>query len=267
MNIVINKKEYTIGDSYRTLSIRQVEALFYFEHKSHTSNGAKNATSKEAASELLSTLSSMEAKIAQKVAPEEIEVLAIGLIDRINSEKCPDSTTSPESFRCDTEELFFPVAETSFDHERMSLHGITALQFCDASDLLQQNPMKYASLILAILCLAKNEHYEEAPIRERGKRFKQLPCSLAIAIINEIREAHRFFKTTFPHCYPVVLSEHNTINTQKLSHIEAISTPSWYELMLWCADYRPSEIQILEKMSLYTFMRILDCKIKHTHRP
>jgi len=63
------------------------------------------------------------------------------------------------------------------------MHDLTTVQFCESSDLMgyinkQENGFKYATFIVAILCLREHEKYSDELVIQRAKEFEDLPIDI-----------------------------------------------------------------------------------------
>lgn len=149
------------------------------------------------------------------------------------------------------EGVTLPPILKGYGGENIYLPEITAGDFCDATDLVALNPVKYSPVIISILC--GNGRQNVKTHLERAISIKSKPFSLAISVINMLNAAHRYMKVTYPHCY----------GTDKTPGRESPVNTTWNDTLILAARAVPSEIEVLRQMTAYEFMNILNCKNKH----
>lgn len=193
-------------------------------------------------------------------------------------------------FTLGTEILFPPHTPLDFDGDRMPLGNACAEEFCEAADLYAADAIKYAPLITALLCRPQGERYDQNKAMQRAALIKDLGMETALGIFSLIRNTHRTLKGRFPHCYsngPAVSGMNGgeykrsgtcgEMNTNGAKAIESANdggssgtggettpgeTISWYDMLLFTADYVPDRIKAISEMNLYDFMSLTSSRNK-----
>ncbi len=163
----------------------------------------------------------------------------------------PTPTFPPQNFkRCKWLRFLFPARPLR------PLEHLSAQAFCDASDLYLDNYVEHAHLIVAILSLKNTSNYNDPFLLHRAECMKRKSMKIVFKLFDELILAHQLLKHYFPACYQNRLHRHITAASKTQS------PPQWNDLLLWLANYRPSEIKLLEQLPCYEFMRIVNAKIK-----
>jgi len=136
------------------------------------------------------------------------------------------------------------------------LETLSAQAFCDASDLYLDNYVEHAPLIVAILSLRNFSNYNDTHLLLRAERMKRKSMKFVLKLFDELIQAHQLLKHLFPDCYQ------NRLHQQIADSSTTQATPQWNDLLLWLANYRPSEIKLLKQLPCYAFMRIVNAKIQ-----
>lgn len=88
----------------------------------------------------------------------------------------------PESFIWDGQELFVPQSGEDIAGVEMPLSGLSAEEFCGASDLYVADKVRFASLIVASLCRGRGESYSVQHSRKRAAGMAELPMSIVLEV-------------------------------------------------------------------------------------
>ena len=167
-----------------------------------------------------------------------------------NSPK-PPPTLPPQNFKqCKRLRFLFPTRPIR------PLETLSAQAFCDASDLYLDNYVEHAPLIIAILSLKNTSNYNETRLLHRAENIKRKSMKLVFRLFDELIQAHQLLKHDFPACYQ------NRLHQRIAADSQTQAMPQWNDLLLWLANYRPSEIKYLEQLPCYEFMRIVNAKIQ-----
>jgi len=86
------------------------------------------------------------------------------------------------SFEFKGNEYYLP-SERRMNDLVIPMEAMSTVQFCEASDFMaminkQKEGFKYSAYIVAILCLMKDEKYDEEVIVKRAKEFEELPMDI-----------------------------------------------------------------------------------------
>lgn len=163
----------------------------------------------------------------------------------------------------------FPEAGCDTEGERMPLCEISAIEFCEATDLYNVDARRYARLIAAILCRPENEVYNEARAKTRAARTEGFPEHMIDAVLDELELAHEYFASVYPYCYApkkgeeIQESANGNVSGTEFGVPSGPAPAAWNDLLLVTANYLPNEIKTLERMNCYEFMRIANSKLKN----
>lgn len=209
---------------------------------------------------LLEYLCGVEREIVDNTDPQDIDDLVNDLLADIIIGALSNNTKSElksgEICFHNGMELKMPENEPDLAGENMPLRNISALQFCEASDLFILDRNFYAATIVAILTVPQKQIYSDQRVKFVAEKIADIPLDTTKYILNELRKTHKYFKKICPYCY-----RNESVGTKKNYATEGVNL-TWNDLLLFTANYIPSEIKHIEKMNCYEFMRIANSKLK-----
>ena len=164
------------------------------------------------------------------------------------------SKWAEHKFLANDERLCFPEYEVDYDENIVPLCNLSAVQWCEATDLYLADKWKFAPVIAALLCSGDEKVYDEDRVKRRVEPLKQLDMECVLALLGALNDAHRKMKELYPACYvgKSGLSAASK-NTEK---------SSWNELLLWTGHFRADEIERLRLLNCYDFMALVNARIR-----
>lgn len=156
------------------------------------------------------------------------------------------------SFRHGSSRYHLPKSGMDISGEPTPLSTLTAIEFCQLSDLAAGGNLSMAPLAVAIACRRKGEPYDEAAAQARAARFGDLPASLYWELWSLVSAAHQYLKTAFPACYGKGGDGNEAV----------AESGAWCNTLVSMAADRPSELAQLQRMNAYDFMHLLSENIK-----
>lgn len=157
-----------------------------------------------------------------------------------------------EIFDTDGERLVIPASGTDALGNTVPLSGITAKEFCEASDITAADDLALAPLLLAVLCRPEGEPYDEERAKARAREMNGLPMSIYLEVYTRLMEMHAYLKGEYPKLY----------GSDKGGDQSSGDPYTWSDKLLFVADDKPSELPYVEGLNAYEFVRILDAKLK-----
>lgn len=157
-----------------------------------------------------------------------------------------------EAFDTDGEWLVIPASGTDALGNTVPLSGITAKEFCDASDITAADDLTLAPLLLAVLCRPEGEPYDEERAKARARKMGDVPMSIYLEVYTRLMEMHAYLRGEYPKLY----------GSDKGGDKSNGEPDTWSDKLLFVADDRPSEKTWAERLNAYEFVRMLDAKLK-----
>lgn len=181
-------------------------------------------------------------RIAQKYLP----VFVLGVLGYANLEYRPRT-----KFRFGRTTYFFPASGRDITGEPVPFSDMTAIEFCTVSDLIALNDLSVAPVIVATCCHRKGERYDEKRIMSRAEAFKKLPMSIYWHIWAAMNAVHEYLRTECPDCFP-----------KSSGKAAQGTTASWVNTLMQLVADKPSELDYVQAMPCYDFVRLLNVNIK-----
>jgi len=150
-----------------------------------------------------------------------------------------------DGFVYDNEYYALPVSDTDITGAVVPCAEITALEFCEASDLHQAG-YRYAGNIVSILCHKTGEKYDEKICKERGKWDIKMP--IVFEVLQKLTSVHEYAKKLYPNIYKAGKGKASAINNF-----------GWMGKILWLGGVENKEK--IEQMNVYEFIRLLSFKL------
>lgn len=226
----------------------------------------------EKEAELLSLFCGIDPDIALRIDPADRKRFVACLIRRFitplrkvlspnESNVCDNDTLIPDSmvsegyeFRCGDESLHLPKSERTFEGASLPLCDVSAVQWCEATDLYLVDKWEYAPLIAAVLCKGDESGYIERIVKGRAELMRDLYMDIIAALFVALNETHRKMTDLYPECY--------TKKSNTSCPSENTSDFSWNELLLWAGHFKADEIERVRSMNCYDFMALVNGRIK-----
>ena len=263
-SLVINNRTYRYADRLEELTLEQWQALMRFHFQKNTHPEGQRPEQTQAATRILTDFAGIDEKIVLKTAPDERTRFLNDWSETIARQYAgTGGKPDPEALRataraaCKKARLFWPRDAYTLDHTRQPLSGIRAQAFCDATDLYLENPIEQAHIVMAILCRPPRKAYDEMQILRDAAKMKRHSMKVVLGLFGELTQAHRLFRNWFPACY------RNRLQESKEPGNRSQNPPRWNDILLWLAEYRPSEIKLAEQLPCYEFMRMADGKLRN----
>lgn len=155
------------------------------------------------------------------------------------------SLTDREGFMHDGVYYSLPKSGKDIAGNEMPLSSITALEFCEASDLHQAG-YRYAGNIVSVLCRRIGEPYNEEICKERGRW--DLKMDLVYDVLSKLSQAHQYASSIYPNIYKSGKGKPSKINSF-----------GWMGKILWLGGVENKEK--IEQMPVYEFLRLLSFKL------
>ncbi len=260
-SIIINNRNFSYADKLDELSLGEWQTLMLLKHNPDLLSPSAPETNFEIP-KLRNSLN-LKSNILRKTDPNDRNLLlkhwshliAQQSIERLNHPPSPQQPQlNPENTSLFQKQTLRNARNRSFPNR--PLEKLSAQAFCDATDLFLENPVTHAHLISCILSQPQNSTYNETAILRQAQKLKRHALKYTLERFDELWNAHRVLRTYFPACYRKPLHESLPAQTDN-------STPSrWNDILLWVANYLPSEIPHIAHTPCYEFMRMADSKIR-----
>lgn len=181
------------------------------------------------------------------VARNILPVFVLGILGYTNLNYTP-----VEKFHFAHKTYYYPASGLDISGDVVPFSRMTAIEFCTVSDLITLNDLTVAPLIIATCCHPQGEKYNEDVIMKRAGLFKKLPMSIFWHIWAAMNKVHEYMRTECPDCFPKssVYSENRN------------KPATWVETLMQMATDRPSELEYVQAMPCYDFVRLLGVNIK-----
>lgn len=254
INIIINNKSYNIPQSCETISIKQFQIVAKWnEYLKNIDSIPQKQIQKESLI-FIKEICRVECSVARKTKVTQRVEFIKNYTAYINSIIALYSQNiKPQKYiTWRGEKLRFPKNEISFEGQKMPMAKLSAIEFCEASDLYMCDNVKYATLIMAILCRQKKQKYDEIDIIKRAKKMYGIPLSALLYLYAQINETHAYLKEIYPLCYQKPI-DNNKISKTKFT---------WSDIIMAVAEYRPLEIKKIEQIHAYELLRVFNGKLK-----
>ena len=137
-------------------------------------------------------------------------------------------------------------------YKRQPLSGVTAIEFCQLSDIICAENIALAPLAVAIVCRRKSERYDEELAQNRAALFGSLPASVYWELWAQTSGAHQYLKAAFPNCY----------GTGGGDSSGKAEPAVWCDTLVAMSTDKPSELEHLQRMNAYDFVHLLSENIK-----
>lgn len=156
------------------------------------------------------------------------------------------------SFRYKGRRYYLPKSGTDISGELTPLSGVTAIEFCQLSDIVCAENIALAPLAVAIVCRRKSERYDEELAQNRAALFGSLPASVYWELWAQTSGAHQYLKAAFPNCY----------GTGGGDSSGKAEPAVWCDTLVAMSTDKPSELEHLQRMNAYDFVHLLSENIK-----
>lgn len=156
------------------------------------------------------------------------------------------------SFRYKGRRYYLPKSGTDISGELTPLSGVTAIEFCQLSDIVCAENIALAPLAVAIVCRRKGERYNEELAQKRAALFASLPASVYWELWAQTSGAHQYLKAAFPNCY----------GTGGGDSSGKAEPAVWCDTLVAMSTDKPSELDHLQRMNAYDFVHLLSENIK-----
>lgn len=249
-SIVINNQTFFYADQLEEISLEQWQILSSFQKQKQNNPESLSNYSLQ----ILPKLLKKQHKKLQKTNPQtRLQFLNLWS-ETIAQQPLKTPKIAPKTIQKYASKIGFhwPKSSYSTDGIRLPLIDLQTQAFCEATDLLLNEPIEEAHTIAALLCHPPNKPYEHPQILQQAQKMKQIPMNITLSLFDELIQTHKILKKQFPSCYQNPLLE--------TSKNAPLSSSQWIDVMLWLADFRPSEIKHTEKLPCYEFMKILNAK-------
>lgn len=263
-SLVINNRTYRYADRLEELTLAQWQALMRFHNKKANATGDPQREKLLTANRILTDIVGIDEKTVLNTLPEERTCFLDAWSETIARQNAGiEDPPNPEAARttaraaCKKARVPWPNDSYTLGHVRQPLSGIFAQAFCDATDLYLENPVEHAHIILTILCRPVRKAYDETQILREAEKMKRHSMTIVLGLFGELVHAHRLCRSWFPACY------RNRLQESKEPGSRSQNPPRWNDILLWLADYRPSEIKLAEQLPCYEFMRMADGKLRN----
>ncbi len=181
--------------------------------------------------------------LARNILP----VFVLGVLGYMNPNYVPN-----DKFRMARRTYYYPASSLDISGGIVPFSGMNAIEFCTVSDLIVLNDLSVASIVIATCCHRKGERYDEALIMKRAERFRLLPMSIYWHIWAAMGKVHEYMKAEFPDCFPKSSS----------NSAPGDSSASWVNTLMQLIADKPSELEYVQSMPCYDFVRLLSVNIK-----
>lgn len=182
-----------------------------------------------------------------RIAQNFLPLFVLGVLGYADAEFQPR-----KSFRFGRKTYFFPVSGRDISGGRVPFAGMTAIEFCTVSDLISLDDLSVAPVIVATCCRRKGERYDERTIPARSEAFARLPMSVYWHIWAAMNAVHEYMKAECPDCF------HGTGGKEG----EHSGSVSWVNTLLQLVADKPSELEYVQSMPCYDFIRLLSVSIE-----
>lgn len=180
--------------------------------------------------------------VAQKLFP----IFILGVLGYANPD---DSQGNKFRFACKT--YYYPISGLDITGAVIPFSGMSAIEFCTVSDLIAMNDLSVAPIIVAVCCHTKGHRYNEEEAMVKAKIFKKLPMSIYWHVWAAMNKVHEYMKTECPDCFP------------KTSSKDADGqAASWINTLMQLVADKPSELEYVQAMPCYDFIRLLSVNIR-----
>lgn len=156
------------------------------------------------------------------------------------------------SFRHKGRRYYLPKSGADISGELTPLSGLSAIEFCQLSDIVCAENIALAPLAVAIVCRRKRERYDEDQAQKRAALFGCLPASVYWELWALASGAHQYLKAAFPNCY----------GTGGGEAAEKAEPAVWSDTLVSMSIDKPSELMHLQRMNAYDFVHLLSENIK-----
>lgn len=181
--------------------------------------------------------------LARNILP----IFVLGVLGYMNPDYVPN-----DKFRLARKTYYYPSSGLDISGGTVTFSGMTAIEFCTVSDLIVLNDLSVAPIIIATCCHRKGERYDEALIMKRAELFKQLPMSVFWHIWAAMNKVHEYMKAEYPDCF-----SKSSGNSES-----GDSAASWVNTLMQLVADKPSELEYVQSMPCYDFVRLLSVNIK-----
>lgn len=214
--------------------------------------------------EALAMLAGVRPEKLACIPKKELHKLAEAVLPRFTagiSGYIRHAATGAKSFRHKLRKYHFPVCGTDITGAPTPLSGLTAAEFCQLSDIIGMQNMTLAPLAVALVCRPRREPYNELRAQRRAREFKWLPASIYWELWASVAAAHSYLQEAFPECYAKRSAKPRCEAPEEEAAAQS-SPPAWSETLFSLALDKPSELEYLEHMNCYDFMRLLAANIR-----
>lgn len=180
------------------------------------------------------------------VARKYLPTFVLGVLGYANLQYQPQT-----KFRFGRHNFFFPAAGRDITGEAVPYAGMTAIEFCTVSDLIALDDLSVAPVIVATCCHRKGERYDEKRIMSRAETFQKLPMSIYWHIWATMNAVHEYLRTECPDCFP-----------KSSGRASQGASASWVNTLMQLVADKPSELDYVQAMPCYDFVRLLNVNIK-----
>ena len=204
--------------------------------------------------DMLMSLAKVPEDVAERVEPTDLLAAVKVYFGEFIVSLLGTPITQPTgltSFECAGKTFRLPAIGTDIIDNPTPLHNISAVELCEASDLVANSDLRLAPVVVAILCRPEGESYDEDVVRERARSFAELPANIYMELLYLLNGAHDYLRAVNPLCYGK--------GTDGDGKAEA---STWYDRMLLVAGDRPSELSVVKQTNAYEFMGLLSGRIK-----
>lgn len=203
MNIIINNKHYTCPTTWNEVTLAQATELWraaesvspmvkdyfasYFEPSANEPSFCVADSTELLAFmvDAMAILCRIPIDELHKTEPSQIEIFTLTNLTQFIVSSIFEPVYTPmniENFEWRGETLLLPQSGIDIEGDMMALEGISAQQLCLASDLHIAGSIRYAPLIVALLCRPADEKFSTRKATQRAQTMKELPMSIVLEV-------------------------------------------------------------------------------------
>lgn len=200
-------------------------------------------------------LAGVPQELMLQIRREEIMTLALAVLPRFVTGVLGNvdyPVRGMASFRYKGRRYHLPRSGADISGELTPLSGVTAIEFCQLSDIVCAANITLAPLAVAVVCRRKGDRYDEELAQKWAAAFGSLPASIYWELWALASGAHQYLKTAFPNCY----------GTGSGDSVEKAEPAVWCDTLVAMSADKPSELKHLQQMNAYDFVHLLSEHIK-----